>query len=65
MHNIPDFGEAIAIKFCRFFSDNIEDYRLRGDRSTPIQPYFEQEIKLNSDIFYHTVLYFLTGYMKF
>ena len=48
MHNIPDFGEAIAIKFCRFFSDNIEDYRLRGDRSTPIQPYFEQEIKLNS-----------------
>ena len=32
----PDFGENIAKNFCKFFSENIEDYRIRGERSAPM-----------------------------
>ena len=32
----PDFGESIAQSFCKYFSQNIEDYRIRGERSAPL-----------------------------
>ena len=37
----PEFGEQIAMEFCRFFSENIEDFRLHGDRSIPLKRYFK------------------------
>lgn len=61
----PSFGKNIAMRFCKFFSENIEDYRLHGDRSLPMKDFFDTEKKLDPEIFYHTVLHFLDGYMKF
>lgn len=43
----PEFGEQIAMEFCQFFSENIEDFRLHGDRSIPLKRYFKQEPKLD------------------
>ena len=61
----PEFGENIAKSFCKYFSENIEDYRVRGERSAPMQGFLEQDEKLDLKIFYHTVLFFLTSYMQF
>ena len=62
--NNPGFGESIAKNFCKFFSKNIEDFRLRGDRSVPLQNLYAEKT-FDPRIFYHTSLFFLTGYMKF
>ena len=61
----PDFGENIAQSFCKYFSQNIEDYRIRGERSAPLQGFVADDENLDTKILYHTVLFFLTSYMKF
>ena len=61
----PEFGEDIAHEFCKFFSENIEDFRIMGDRSLPMQGFHSEEDKLDPKIFYHTALFFLNSYMKF
>lgn len=59
-------GETIAKGFCQFLSQNIDDYRLRGDRSVPMQDSSAGDNeKISTLTFYHTVLFFLTSYMKF
>lgn len=36
-----EFGENIVKNFCKYFSQNIEDVRLRGERSMPFQSLYD------------------------
>ena len=60
-----ELGETIAKKFCEFFSTTMENLRLRTDNSfARIRAHWGDE-NIPANIFNHTVLFFLHGFMVF
>lgn len=64
----PEFGEHIVFEFSQYFSKNVEDYRLRGNRSAALKntrfKSDDDEKGVDPINFFHSSLNFLISHLQ-